>query len=177
MKVEMKELREHPVDLEIDSAPEALDLEDPEYSFPEKVKGAVLFTMAGDRVVARGRLETEVESSCVRCLKKVRTVVRAPVDVVYEEQKEPVTPELEIFGPQGEADERVAFFHGDAIHPETQFREAILIELPSLPVCDEACKGLCPKCGVDLNEGPCECDTSSMDEPSWKSALKNIKLD
>ena len=33
----------------------------------------------------------------------------------------------------------------------------ILLELPSKNLCREDCKGLCPVCGCDLNEGPCDC--------------------
>lgn len=177
MKVDMRELRDGPVDLEIECAPEALHLEDPEYTFPEKVKGAVLFLTAGEKVMARGRLETQIESDCVRCLKKVRTTLRAPVDVLYEVKKDPLLPEEEVFGPRGEGDERIAFFDGDTIKPEQELREALLIELPSLPVCDTACKGLCPKCGTDLNEATCNCEIGIESEPSWKSALKNLKLE
>lgn len=176
MKVDIRDVREHPVELEVDCAPEALELEDPEFSFPDKVKGAVVFSTAGDKIVARGRLETTIESDCVRCLKKVRTPLRAPVDIVYEAQKDPVSPEQEVFG-SSEGDERIAYFTGDTIRPEAQLREALMIELPGLPVCDAACKGLCPKCGTDLNEETCRCEISDVEQPSWKSALKNLKLE
>lgn len=176
MKVQMKDLREHPVDLEIDISPEALELEDPEFVFPEKVKGAILFTVSGDRVLARGRVETAVEADCVRCLTRVKATVRAPVDVVYEKTSDELTPEVEIFG-AGTSDERVAFFDGETIDAAGQVREAIMIELPHLPLCSEGCQGLCPKCGTNLNEGLCGCEKKNDDAPSWKSALKNMKLD
>ena len=34
---------------------------------------------------------------------------------------------------------------------------AILLELPIAPHCRENCEGLCPRCGADLNDGPCAC--------------------
>jgi uncharacterized protein len=36
-------------------------------------------------------------------------------------------------------------------------RESILLALPSYPVCKESCRGLCPQCGTNLNEGTCAC--------------------
>ncbi len=36
-------------------------------------------------------------------------------------------------------------------------RDDILLELPSKLLCKGSCKGLCPKCGKNLNEGPCGC--------------------
>ena len=42
-------------------------------------------------------------------------------------------------------------------------RDDILLELPSKFLCKESCKGLCPKCGKNLNEGSCNCDTHETD--------------
>ena len=42
-------------------------------------------------------------------------------------------------------------------------RDDILLELPSKFLCKESCKGLCPKCGKNLNEGPCNCNTNETD--------------
>ncbi len=42
-------------------------------------------------------------------------------------------------------------------------RDDILLELPSKFLCDESCKGLCPKCGKDLNEGECTCKRHEPD--------------
>jgi uncharacterized protein len=36
-------------------------------------------------------------------------------------------------------------------------REAIILAFSSYPVCSEDCKGLCPQCGANLNEGACKC--------------------
>ena len=42
-------------------------------------------------------------------------------------------------------------------------RDDILLELPSKFLCKESCKGLCPKCGKNLNEGECSCSTKETD--------------
>ncbi len=42
-------------------------------------------------------------------------------------------------------------------------RDDILLELPSKFLCKESCKGLCPKCGKNLNEGFCTCNMQEMD--------------
>lgn len=39
----------------------------------------------------------------------------------------------------------------------------IMLNLPSKILCRETCKGLCPSCGKDLNEGPCECGNEIID--------------
>ncbi len=42
-------------------------------------------------------------------------------------------------------------------------RDDILLELPSKFLCKESCKGLCSKCGKNLNEGACSCEAKEID--------------
>lgn len=50
----------------------------------------------------------------------------------------------------------------------------ILLELPMKHLCREDCKGLCPKCGKNLNEGPCSCSTKAVD-PRWAALLDSFE--
>ena len=49
------------------------------------------------------------------------------------------------------------FHDGRKLELSDQVREALLLELPIAPHCREDCEGLCPRCGADLNDGPCAC--------------------
>jgi uncharacterized protein len=53
-------------------------------------------------------------------------------------------------------------------------REAILLSLPHFPLCDESCKGLCPRCGKSLNGAPCGC--GKIETGGAWSALNSLKL-
>lgn len=48
----------------------------------------------------------------------------------------------------------------DAIDLDPDIREEIILNYPIQPLCREDCKGLCPKCGKNLNEGGCSCATT-----------------
>ena len=41
--------------------------------------------------------------------------------------------------------------------------EEIMLEMPSRTLCKEDCRGLCQKCGKNLNEGDCDCDKKEVD--------------
>lgn len=41
-------------------------------------------------------------------------------------------------------------------------REAIVLALPTKPLCNNNCRGLCPYCGINLNLGPCACKPQSI---------------
>ena len=51
-------------------------------------------------------------------------------------------------------------------------REALILEIPIKLLCREDCRGVCRKCGVNLNEGECECDPR-IGDPRW-GALRNF---
>ena len=54
-------------------------------------------------------------------------------------------------------------------------REQVLLQAPQFTLCREDCRGPCPTCGKDLNEGACECVPEAAPGP-W-DALKNVKFD
>jgi uncharacterized protein len=52
-------------------------------------------------------------------------------------------------------------------------RSELLVTVPFKPLCKETCKGLCPRCGTDLNAGSCECKPEQA-ESRWE-ALRHLK--
>ena len=74
-----------------------------------------------------------------------------------------------------EEDEETYPLRGELLDLQPLVRDAILLELPLAPVCSEACRGLCPTCGADLNDGACSCGTAPAD-PRW-AALGVLKSD
>ena len=57
------------------------------------------------------------------------------------------------------------------LDPDELISEDLFLEMPTRFLCREDCKGLCPICGADLNEGPCACE--SPKDPRW-DALKDL---
>jgi len=68
-----------------------------------------------------------------------------------------------------------SFYEGDRIYLDEIVREQILLNLPMKHLCSEGCKGLCQRCGKDLNSGPCGCEPRITDT-RW-DALKGIKIE
>jgi uncharacterized protein len=64
-------------------------------------------------------------------------------------------------------------YSGKVIDLDPVVREQLLLALPSYPVCQEACKGLCSVCGANLNERDCGCDRHVPD-PRW-AGLEKLK--
>ena len=126
---------------------------------PVKVEGTVTNLDGVFNVLADG--SAEVESACDRCLKPVSFKLDFKINENFSNT-----------GKEKEAET----FSGDIIDLEDVVSRGILTSLPMKGVCSEDCKGLCPICGKDLNDGVCECRTDYID-PRFESLRSLFKLD
>lgn len=122
----------------------------------------------GEGVLVRGRIHTRLGLECRRCLAPVEGEVDDEVTLLYEPLAEEDEDDLagELYPLPG---------RGDALDLGPALREQLIIRVPDYVVCSEACRGLCPTCGANLNETSCECVPEEEASP-W-NALKNLKFD
>jgi uncharacterized protein len=66
---------------------------------------------------------------------------------------------------EADLDEDTYPLEGDQLDLRPLVRDALLLELPLAPLCQPDCLGLCPRCGADLNTGPCSCVPDR--DPRW----------
>ena len=102
-----------------------------------------------------GETQVTLKIPCARCLKPVEYTCGLTFD---EELDMSVSGEG-----RTEGSEEQAFLSGYQLDADRLVCEGIALELPMRVLCREDCKGLCGKCGKDLNEGSCGCDTASVD--------------
>ena len=129
----------------------SVDLSDLQYgqcqpvSEPVTAEGTVRNT-AGVLVMA-GNVRTTVHGVCDRCATEYDEDVEIPIDVVL------VT---EMANEENE-DEWVFPLEGDSADLEDIVRTVFVLNLDSKLLCKEDCKGMCCRCGKNLNDGPCNC--------------------
>ena len=95
----------------------------------------------------RGRLHGRARAQCRRCLAEVMVPVDTEVDVVFSAD------------PDAMDDPSVYPLEEQASHVDVReaVREELALAVPAFVLCREDCAGLCPRCGADLNQGPCGC--------------------
>jgi uncharacterized protein len=167
--ITVEQLQEHPVRFDETFAPGQIDyaIEDLLPVAALKVQGTA--SLLDQEIHVKGRLETELESTCARCLEPVRQVVKRSFDLYYHPLAE-VPQEDEVEVPRGE--EELGFYQGDGLLLDDVAKEQVLLALPLRILCREDCKGLCPHCGGNRNQVPCNCRTHTHD-PRW-DVLKEI---
>lgn len=119
--------------------------------WPGGVDGSLRVDKSGERVSVQGRVHAVARLECVRCLATFDQPIEAEL-VVYADRRGGSRLEREL-----EDDEYMKFHDGQWLDLREETREALLLELPITPHCREGCRGLCPGCGADLNQGPCQC--------------------
>ena len=98
-------------------------------------------------LVMTGDINTRIHGICDRCAKPFDRDIHFPIDVVL------VT---EMANEENE-DEWVFPLEGDSADLEDIVRTVFVLNLDSKLLCKEDCKGMCCRCGKNLNDGPCNC--------------------
>jgi uncharacterized protein len=171
MRIEVENLKEKAEVFSHEYAPEEVELgeENARLVSNAEVQGSA--SRKGEEVRLRGTIRTEVELLCDRCA----APSRAPLEVEFDARFIPQTAaavedeSVELLT----EDLGLAAYEGDAVDLDDLVREQILLALPSRNLCREDCKGLCAKCGADLNAGGCSCERGETD-PRW-AALADWK--
>ncbi len=118
----------------------------------------------------RGELGTSLELICARCLEPVSQGVQRSFELLYRPLgADAGRDELSVT----DAEAEIGYYQGAGVLLEDVLREQVLLALPLKITCREDCKGLCPHCGVNLNQQQCSCVTQLRD-PRW-SALEEIR--
>ncbi len=121
----------------------------------------------GRDVVVRGRFAGEVALECRRCLTAVRVPIEEDVAVLYQ---------ADLDAAEAEAAEVYPLpARGPELDLTPMVREQVVLAVPAFAVCAETCRGLCPTCGKNLNEGSCDCHPEVGDD-RW-AALRRLKSD
>lgn len=125
------------------------------------LEGGVRFTRTASGVLADVQAQGVVETQCIRCL----APAEAPVEVAFRDEFHSVV-EVNTGASLPTPDEDDPFFISEShlVDLGEALREYALIAMPMQPLCREDCKGLCPTCGADLNEGPCDCAEDEGDD-------------
>lgn len=165
MKVIISEIPEEGLELELTekiSSDESITIASP-------VKASLKINKKGAEVIITGTAKGTVELQCSRCLKTFGMDIESRIDVVYHPASEINKEEhYELKGDELDT----GFYKNDILDIDDLLREQLVLNVPMKPLCSEDCKGLCPRCGVNLNVTQCNCAVSEID--SRLAVLKQL---
>lgn len=119
-----------------------------------KVQGKIKLTRTKQGILAEGSLCTESESTCSRCLRLFSCPLTLNIEEEYIPSMDMIT-ENPISLPEDSDSFTIDEHH--ILDLTEAIRQYALLAIPMKPLCNENCAGLCPTCGQNLNQGPCNC--------------------
>ncbi len=116
-------------------------------------------TRSGERYDVAARAAGEIYLECHRCLGRFPMPVDVSFDLVLQ-RGEGIQPPAGV-----ESEDFIVLPLGEEVFDLfPRVREAMILEIPIKVLCREDCKGLCPKCGANLNEETCACPAEPPDD-------------
>ena len=126
---------------------------------PLKVTGRVYNN--GQSLTLEADVMGSMVTECARCLDETEVDVKFSAHELLSQRKE-----------NDAESEDIILFDGYEIELDEIIADHFLMNISGRYLCSEDCKGLCPTCGKNLNEGDCDCDNDYID-PRWQ-ALADI---
>ena len=142
-----------------------------DFEFESPLQSEAKIRKAGQSVLIKGEVQAVLQLRCARCLKEFPYPLASSFDLTLHPLKGTgFIKDTELSENELESN----FFEGGEIHLSEIACEQIFLEIPIQPLCQEACKGICPNCGKDLNLSACNC--MEKDVETGFNALKKLKL-
>jgi len=131
-------------------------------AFQEPVKLAGTCTAFEERVVLEGSLTAVAEGRCARCLARASLPMTVPFREVFLAEPDPQSPDCFLYD-------------GKILQLDEMVHTLLVLALPMRMLCGAKCQGICPDCGANNNETPCDCRQSDRENPF--AALQQLSLE
>ena len=162
MKIAVEDIKASPKELsyteEVEELNARLDRGVRDYRVPEGLQVDVEYYRAGLDIFFRGALHGQVVGTCARCAEDYAFGLDHPFVFVLTPRAAAAEPAR--LSPD---DMALSYYEGEEIDLTPLVHEQIILALPTRPLCGEACRGLCPRCGANLNSGSCGCPAAPAD--------------
>jgi uncharacterized protein len=129
-----------------------------DFQVPRGMDVDVEYYRAGLDLFFQGSLRGEIVGTCARCLEEYPF----PLDRRF---RFVLTPRVAAVDDSEAAEKDIArtTYEGDEVDLTPLVYEEALLALPTRPLCAETCRGLCPRCGANLNTAPCVCPATGSE--------------
>ena len=170
MILDLRGFEDFPASVSLTSGPETFSPFAEDVKEVTQIRVDLTIQKSGDEFFCQARIVGKVSMECARCLATFPTELSGRTSFI-------VTAEpTRASGKESEDAEEYVLINADQVADLTEVvRQELLLSLPMKPLCSEECKGLCPRCGVNLNIETCDCRVKGMDS-RWEG-LKDLKKD
>ncbi len=169
MKIDLSTLSHEPLPFDLKVGGDEIDDLTAELELSADISVTGTIRRQGVQIEITGHLAAPATASCRRCAEPFPLTIAADFEAVYVEPEHfSSEKDKELTGD----DLNVDIVTDSEIDMGQITREQIILAIPEKLICRENCRGLCEKCGQNLNNGDCKCETAEPD-PRW-AGLKDL---
>ncbi len=127
------------------------------------VTGSLLVSQKKEKLFnLEGELAAAIVSTCDRCGCRIEYEIQRDFFYQYHMESE---PERESDYDGTDEDCEVVYLVEPVVETVDVLKEQLLLAIPLQSLCGEQCKGLCSRCGVNLNKNQCKCSENNDNSP------------
>ena len=162
MKIKISNLADGTYDYLFEGKIEEINVTEP---YIGKYKTEAVLTKFDNQIIVDANTSINTNLVCDRCAIEFDREIVSSYRMVYLYEKESVDSSKEKV--------EVSYIHPDTekIDIGEDVKDYAMLAIPMKKLCKEDCRGLCPNCGKNLNEGECNCSIEKID-PRWEPLLK-----
>lgn len=166
MKISIDEIPQSPREIRFSESVEELNQiyhreSNPDFGFPARLNVNLVYYRSGAEIFFNGSFSGPITGRCGRCLENFNFMLDEKFEFI-------LTRDSSMFGHRADElrgdDLGLSYYASDEIDLGPLIAEQVLLALPTRPLCAESCRGLCGRCGANLNHDTCSC-ASSGDDP------------
>jgi uncharacterized protein len=128
--------------------------EDAELNFPRPITYDLKIEKIGEDFRVFGKVNGLLSFPCARCLEEFSYAIETELHIDLMRKPKDFDPEIELRDEELD----VCYFEGDEVDLDPYVYEEVVLSIPIQALCSDACKGMCPQCGKNLNREECRCD-------------------
>jgi uncharacterized protein len=159
MEIDLRELAEGQTRLELELTGESVGITPADGILEGPLRLTLDLDRRGNEIWIKGRAQATARQECSRCVTDFSENLELDFEVFCAKVQ---NPHAESHPALDEEDGGVHFHDGRTLSIDGEIREAVILGLSMKPLCREACKGLCARCGEDKNAGPCRCERAGV---------------
>lgn len=172
MIFEIDEIPEGGLSFDVLVNKEQLEIDHSDCTLTENVNVKGELSRIDKDVYLKGELYAVLKVTCTRCLNSFLFPVENKIQAHYVPQMVEASPGCEIEVKELDIEKEV--YQEGRIDLRNPLRDQILLDVPLISLCNKNCKGICFKCGNDLNLNQCKCQNDKETDPRF-AILENLK--
>ena len=168
MNLDLHSFSSFPAEITLEGEADLIDFETQGISFVDLMEVKLSIQEIGSEYFCQAFLTAPVEVECCRCLTLFDDELTSDFNFSVK-----IGEGASVLSSDGEESDVIKLEVGKYVADLNDvIREALILALPIKPLCDPDCRGLCPNCGINLNEETCKCTSAEIDD-RWED-LKDL---